>query len=127
MLDTDLFRLIKQDRLEIDLQGAVLRGYKLEGASFDRSNFQHAILVETDLSNAFLLHANFSGAIMRNADLSGAALFDANLSNTNLDTVDLEEALYDTDTIWPKGFDPAARGAILTTIEDWEKNVLKKK
>ena len=51
------------------------------------------------------------------ANLSRADLCEANLSFANLRGADLRGAKYDSSTVWPDGYDPAAAGAELVTVE----------
>ena len=107
----------------VDLRGAQLRGafmygIKLRGATLRRAiltgaNLRYAILVGANLryvemAGANLNYANLSYANLRQANLLGANLLGANLTNTYIDG-----ALYNTKTVWPKGFDPKAAGAVL--------------
>ena len=119
LLETNLFDLIKSERLEIDLRKAVLTEMDFSGASFNKSNFSEAVLVRSSFRNAFLLDVNFTGANLKQADLSGAALFRANLTDTDLTETTLAGAYYNTETQWPSGFDPVAAGAIETTVAIW--------
>ena len=51
--------------------------------------------------------------ILSGAYLSGAYLYGANLSGANLYGANLYGANYSQLTLWPTGFDPKARGAVL--------------
>ena len=73
-----------------DLRGVNLSGADLRGVDLSGANLREANLSEADLSEADLREANLSGADLRRANLSGA---------------DLREASYDTETLWPEGFD----------------------
>ena len=64
-----------------------------------------------DLSGLDLSSANLSGASLHWADLRGA-----NLRWADLTGADLSDAKNNADTTWPKGFNPAAAGAVL--VED---------
>jgi hypothetical protein len=81
-----------------NLSGADLRGADLRGADLREADLGGADLSEADLFGAYLSEANLTGA-----DLGGADLFKADLQGTR----------YNQDTRWPKGFDPAAAGAVL--------------
>jgi uncharacterized protein YjbI with pentapeptide repeats len=87
----------------LDLSGARLRDAILRSAQLAKANFTGADLTNADLSNAVL-----TGATLKSAKLQGATLTGADLTNA-----DLKEALYDSHTRWPSGFDPIQRGALL--------------
>ena len=71
---------------EIDLQGVDLQGADLESAN----------LSGTDLSGANLSQAQLNKANLRRG---------TDLTQAILDGVGLEHAIYDTETIWPNGFE----------------------
>ncbi|MCP4140192.1 MAG: pentapeptide repeat-containing protein [Chloroflexi bacterium] len=123
LLETNLFDLLHNERLSINLEDAILSEYDLSGASLNTSNLSQAVLVRTDFSEAYLLDINFQGANLHQANLQGAALFRADFSEAILTEANLEGAFYDINTIWPEGFDPVAAGAIETTIEEWAKSL----
>ena len=107
----------------VDLRGAQLRGafmygIKLRGATLRRAilvgaNLRHAELVATNLFRAELAGANLRHANLNYANLREANLLGANLREANLTGAYLGGALYNSETIWPKGFDPKAAGAVL--------------
>ncbi len=118
--------LSHSDFLYAELSGANLRGAKLEqaqlegadltGANLSQANLQGA-LASGNFSNARLGRARLGGAVLRhavlkNTDLTEAHLHGADLSEAVLTDVRLYGALYDTQTRWPKGFDPMTLGAI---------------
>jgi uncharacterized protein YjbI with pentapeptide repeats len=57
---------------------------------------------------AILVGANLTGADLTGTDLTEATLFEANLT----------DAVYDSRTTWPAGFDPEAAGARLEASSD---------
>ncbi|MEG4146218.1 TerD family protein [Microcoleus sp. Pol12B5] len=75
------------------------------------------------LSMANLSKANLTGLSLRKSELMKADLSNANLSNTNLleakleganlEGAKLQQALYNAETIFPRGFDPVKAGAYL--------------
>ena len=75
------------------------------------------------LSMANLSKANLTGLSLRESELMKADLSNANLSNTNLLMANLEganlegaklqQALYNAQTVFPRGFDPVKAGACL--------------
>lgn len=119
LAETDLFPLLQNERLALDLQEANLSEYDFSGLSFNKSNLSNAVLVRTKFTNAYLLDVNFQGALLQQADFEGAALFRANFSDANLEGTNLEGAFYDENTIWSAGFDPEDAGAIKTTVDEW--------
>ena len=57
--------------------------------------------------------ANLGGADLRNARLNGADLKGSNLRLADLSGADLEGVKYNSNTLWPEGFDPRSRGAVI--------------
>jgi uncharacterized protein YjbI with pentapeptide repeats len=104
-----------------DLRGSDLSGADLYGAFLCDSNFDSCLFVQADLRSAFMFRVSFRNADMRGARFSldqmgGALLLSAvDFSNANLDDADFTGALYDSDTIFPKGFNPEERGLKLQT------------
>lgn len=104
-----------------DLQGSDFSGADLYGAFLSDSNFDSCIFVQADLRSAFMYRVNFRNADMRGARFSldqmgGALVLRAvDFSNANLDEADFTGALYDSDTIFPNGFNPEERGLKLKT------------
>ncbi len=99
-----------------DLQGSDFSGADLYGAILSDSNFDSCQFVKSDLRSAFMFRVSFRTADMRGARFSldqmgGALVLRAvDFSNANLDEADFTGALYDSDTIFPKGFNPEERG-----------------
>lgn len=119
LLETDLFPLIKNERLGINLQDSVITEVDLSGASLNRSDLRKATLVRNNFSDAVFIDANLEGANLIGADLSQAALFRANLRGAILSDATLTDAFYDDSTIWPDEFEPSEAGAVKTTLEQW--------
>lgn len=110
-------RLIRANLQKAILWNANLQKSFLFHAYFQKSllagaNLRDATLVLANLQKAALWDANLQGANLRDADLRGAYLQNANLQGTTLRGAKLEAVSYDTDTIWPEGFDPEAAGAV---------------
>lgn len=113
------------------LEGADLRGRRLDTAdlwqaNLRRARFSRASLVGADLSladltgvcfrRAGLMGTNLRGAVLDDADLGDAFLAGAHLEGADLRFAHLQEAklsgcYFDETTQWPKGFDPWDRGA----------------
>ena len=122
--------LIEAQLHEADLAAAKLEGALLSSAHLTRANLESAVLAAALLNNA-----SASGATMRTADLTEVNLVGADLTQAALhgavfsrakmeptrvsaedkaeDAVRLDEALYDTATVWPEDFDLQGRGAVL--------------
>jgi uncharacterized protein YjbI with pentapeptide repeats len=104
-----------------DLQGSDFSRADLYGAFLSDSNFDSCLFVQADLRSAFMYRVSFRNADMRGARFSldqmgGALVFRAvDFSNANLDEADFTGALYDSDTIFPNGFNPEERGLRLKT------------
>jgi hypothetical protein len=103
---------------EANLSEANLSGEYLSGANLSGANLSLAYLIKANLSNANLIKANLIKANLSFADLSGADLSGANLIYANLGGAALLHSRYSARTKWPDGFDPVARGAVLTNDED---------
>ena len=126
--------LQRADLTASDLMGALLQRARLQGADLTDALLNEANLTKADLTAADLTMANLSGAVLegaclrrarldaanltgadlRGVDLDWANLTDANLEGANLEGASLHEtflmaALWDSSTIWPKGFTPPAR------------------
>ncbi len=133
------------DFFDVDLNGAnlskaklrmaKLNGAKLINASLNGASLIWADLRWADLRGAILNGASLNGASLNGADLRGASLNGASLKWTKLRTLgivsllslgrwikpretDLSEAIYNKNTIWPKGFNPNKAGAILVNDSD---------
>jgi hypothetical protein len=94
--------LFAADLAAADLRGADLGCAHLGSADLSGADLSRANLFGADLGWADLRGANLRGADLRRADLRGARLTGANLT----------EVVYDDETLWPGGFDPAPVGAI---------------
>jgi uncharacterized protein YjbI with pentapeptide repeats len=98
------------------LEGAVLPGAHLTGANLRGAALGGACLNAAHLVGAHLAHADLAGADLAAARLVGADLRQANLASAcltgaNLDGAELVGAVYDENTEWPAGFNPAQHGA----------------
>ena len=84
--------------------GALLPNVNLEGANLSQASLTGS-LRGSNLSNA-----NLRGAYIR-TDLRDVNLSEANLQQTDIaHSIKWQGAMYDEETIFPKGFDPVARG-----------------
>ncbi|MEG4294182.1 pentapeptide repeat-containing protein [Microcoleus sp. C2C3] len=111
-------KFIKANLSEVNLQGSNLSEANLSGV-----NLSSVHVSSTNFSRANLSKANLTGLNLRNSQLMKADLSNANLSNTNLLKANLEgadlegaklqQALYNAETIFPRGFDPVKAGACL--------------
>ncbi len=98
---------------EADLSQATLEEAQLPGADLDGAKLHETILYLANLDHTSLRGASCETTDLRHASLREASLHGADLRSAALKGVDLEGARYNQATQWPKGFDPAARGAIL--------------
>ena len=113
-----------------DLVLSYVRGAELRGACLGGVDLFDADLAAADLRGADLLGANLSDADLSGADLSRANLVGADLSHANLcgadlraahlRDADLRGAVYNGATLWPRGFDPRACGAVQAS-EPWSR------
>lgn len=97
--------------------GAIFAHGNLVGASFQGTDLSGIDLSYADLSGAFLGHVNLTGANLTGAKLlafehNAVDLRGANLEGANLDRVLMTSAVYDCNTRWPAGFNPAKSGAL---------------
>lgn len=106
------------DLTEADLSNAVGTPLCL-GSHFDRANLEglnlspnRSTFKGTDLKGAkisgYIWECDFRGADLRGANLRAMTQPTGNSENR------WKGALYDDDTAWPDGFDPAAAGAVLS-------------
>lgn len=98
---------------QTDLSNADLSGADLRGAWPPSAVLRYAILVKANLSGVDLRGVDLSNADLQGADLSKADLSRTNLEGARLEGTDLTGTKYNHTTIWPEGFDPKSRGAIL--------------
>ena len=114
--------LYQYDLCEAVLSGATLDSVTLVGANLERADLTLANLFRADLKRANLHRVQLDGADLRFANLDDAVLTKALLGGTNLsgaymktaklDHAYLRYARYDKNTVFPDGFDPAARGMV---------------
>jgi uncharacterized protein YjbI with pentapeptide repeats len=99
-----------------DLQGSDFTGADLYGAILMDSNFDHCVFRDADLRCAHMYKVSFRHADMRGVRFSldqmgGALVLSAvDFSGANLDGADFTGAVYDSETIFPEGFNPEERG-----------------
>jgi uncharacterized protein YjbI with pentapeptide repeats len=103
----------------ISLVNANLQRVYLEGENLTWANFAGADLTEANLSWTNLSWADLSEAMLVGVDMAFAYLEKthlrgANAQGANLFQADLDKAVYNGKTQWPKGFDPACKGALAT-------------
>lgn len=83
----------------------------LPGSNMDRGSFVHAIMKGINLNGASLVKADLTGADLSNANLENADLRKTSLKSSKLTGASLKGAIFDSETIWPDGFDPIKAGA----------------
>jgi uncharacterized protein YjbI with pentapeptide repeats len=93
------------------LIGSNVRGARLTQANLSKADLTVATLIFAKLNSVALDGANLREADLRKADLRGAALQEANLKGANLKGAALRNAMADTKTRWPPGFDWRRAGA----------------
>ncbi len=112
--------LLKADLKEIDLSKANLAfarlndarmdGAELKGANLSTALLQKVSLKGAKLQNVDLRRADLEKAELQNTDLRRACLQGTNLKGANLYKADLTGAEYDSQTIFPDGFDKNSHG-----------------
>ena len=104
--------LKKSLRLQ-NLRGANLYWAVLERTDLSGTNLERADLRGANLRGAILVGANLRGADLGTDNLGGPTrLQGANLSEAILNRANLVGAIYDSDTVFPRGFSPTAAGMI---------------
>jgi uncharacterized protein YjbI with pentapeptide repeats len=136
-IEIDSASFENSDMREANLEDAVLRSANLRWAALQGANLIHTDLSFSDMSNAGLTNAVLMGARIRLADLTktdmrqanlqntdlgdsflqSADLSDADLRGTNLKDVNLQGALlnnakYNSKTIFPDKFSPTQAGMV---------------
>ncbi len=99
--------------VEVDLTKASLRAAKLKKAILMEANLTKAKLRRANLMEANLKGAILTGAYLTRTILTGANLKGAILTGAILREPSLEGAMYDSGTVFPKGFDPVRAGMVL--------------
>ncbi|MCI1273818.1 MAG: pentapeptide repeat-containing protein [Clostridiaceae bacterium] len=85
-----------------DFSGICLKNASFKKATLKNTNFSYTDCKETNFKKANLAMCNFENSNMTNADLRGADLSSIKYNkNTNFN-----DAKYDQNTIFPKGFEP---------------------
>ena len=111
-----------------DLQGADFRDAKLEnvfitGANLSEANFEGVNLGTIPMFSSKLRNANLRN-LKRANNFTDCDLFGADLRGANLREMSsyrgsvFRKAKYDSNTIWPTGFDPKEQGAVLVESND---------
>jgi uncharacterized protein YjbI with pentapeptide repeats len=95
------------------LHTAVLRGADMSGANLREAGLPDADLEGANLEGAYLAFADLGRALVAKANFRGALLCKAVMAVTEADQATFTGARYGSDTKWPPGFDPNARGAVL--------------
>jgi len=110
----------------LDYSGGNLRHARIIGGDLHDAILPEADMVDADLRDSNLTGADLSGANLKGADLRGAILWGGKLSRAVMQKVrlegtdlrkavlvgvDLTDAVYNSETKWPSGFDPGEAGA----------------
>jgi Pentapeptide repeats (8 copies) len=88
------------------LENAYLMGATLDDALIISAKLHGARLTYAHMWRAGLSGADLRGAHVANADLRSANLCNADLSDADLSGANLADVVYDSTTIWPRGFQP---------------------
>ncbi len=95
-----------------DPEYADLSGLDLSHANFTGTDLSDADLSDSDLSYAIFTYTDLYWTVLTGADLSGADLSEA----YNLDDAIYTDAIYDSLTSFPSGFDPEAEGLNIAPV-----------
>jgi uncharacterized protein YjbI with pentapeptide repeats len=95
------------------LAGFNLREVNLRWADLSTADLRGTVLAGANLWAAKLVGAHLTGTDLTGADLERADLTDTNLARAKLAQANLEGATYNFGTVWPAGFQPRKRGAVL--------------
>jgi uncharacterized protein YjbI with pentapeptide repeats len=82
------------------------------GANLEKANLSHTLLFSIDFSKANLTFANFEESDLRACNLQGANLLGACLRGAKFKLTE-----YDSETIWPEGFDPRKTDAVYVELK----------
>ncbi|MFM2056150.1 MAG: hypothetical protein RLY71_535 [Pseudomonadota bacterium] len=100
----------KSNQMGSDFSGSNLAAAFLNHAKLDCSSFVGALLRYADFSMTHLVKTNFTQADLYGCNLSGTNLCGAIMLGMNLEQADFHDAVYDVQTVWPDGFNPAEFG-----------------
>lgn len=94
-----------------------MSGSALMNASFTGAQMNCVRLLDVVAAYADFSGADLSMANLKNADVGGSSFANSNLRGVNFDVKRLDGtiffgAIYNDQTIWPKGFSPQRVGAI---------------
>lgn len=86
-----------------------LRAANMIGACLENVNFTASHLEATELQHSHLARTTFTGACLSGANLTGADLSHADLRNAELngsitEGIKLDGAVFNSSTVWPRGF-----------------------
>ncbi|MBT3667945.1 MAG: hypothetical protein HN548_10755, partial [Opitutae bacterium] len=99
---------------QVDLRGVNLDGVNLSGSALAQAQFSNTTVFSDGTGNGVNLSG--TGAVLMgdfsSSNFYNVNLFGVNLSNANIIGATFTGANYDSQTVWPAGFDPIAAGAI---------------
>jgi uncharacterized protein YjbI with pentapeptide repeats len=110
--ETNLTRanLSEADLRSAQLCSALLGRANLSKADFRKANLRKAELIRADLRGADLRKATLENTKLNGADLRETDLRGTKFGETDLSGAKLDGARYDTQTVWPEGFDASKAG-----------------
>lgn len=115
---------------DLNMHKVNLQGADLSYAFLSIVNLKEADMRGANLNHAEIYQVDFTGTDFRDASLGFYARGRIEMGNVNLCGADLSEvkemqniytwegAVYDSTTLWPNGFDPASKGAVLFANEN---------
>ena len=128
--------LEEHDMRNASFVGADLRGAQMWKSNLTKANLDKASLITADLRYGKFLNASFKSsraigcqfdgsnlyeADFEDADIGHASFVKSNLSGAKLQCLRIElasfkEAVFDSRTLWPSGFNPIQAGALFKAL-----------
>ena len=104
--------------LNFKFKKIIFRDCDLEKCNFWELSLQNSKFINTKINKCIFTDANLSNSIFQNTVIKNSNFTHSNLSGINFKTsklinINLRDAVFDKNTIWPNGFNPYKHGAII--------------